>query len=426
MEITRQQNGETLELKIQGRVDGYWSDHLAAAVDQEIRQGSHHIHLDLSQVRFLSSAGIGTLVRLYKELKSIQGTFAVTNCSHNVLKVIQLSKLEDILIAKAPAVSTQSQAAISQATVPTKFDRPEAGYELYQLNRDARLNYQQIGDSGPLANGGFRHEHCRSVQFADSTFAIGLGALGDDFEDSKSRLGEFIAIGGAVAYQPSDGTNVPDFMFSDNGTTPEAQVCYGLACHAGRQQPFMNLLRFDVRGGIPIRFTALLETCLQAGESEQVGVVMIAETTGLVGAALRRPPVQTSAEQDPFSFPEVRSWLSFTAEPSYRNRVALVAGIVARERSGVLAPLIRPYGEIKDASVAGHFHAAAFSYRPVQRGQIDLKSSIKTLFEAQTLEGILHLLTDDRAISGAGESEFVRGACWVAPLITEGAAGAGN
>ena len=91
MQISRQLRGETVELKVEGRIDGYWSDHLAAAVDQEIRQGSHHIQLDLSQVAFLSSAGIGTLVRLYKDLNSIQGSFAVSNCSRNVLKVIQLS-----------------------------------------------------------------------------------------------------------------------------------------------------------------------------------------------------------------------------------------------------------------------------------------------------------------------------------------------
>ena len=83
MQITKQLCGETVELKVEGRVDSYWADHLAAAVDQEIRQGSHHIQLDLSQVAFLSSAGIGTLVRLYKDLKSIQGSFAVSNCSRN-------------------------------------------------------------------------------------------------------------------------------------------------------------------------------------------------------------------------------------------------------------------------------------------------------------------------------------------------------
>src|SRR5438270_9118771 len=100
MQISKRLIGQTVELKIEGRVDGYWSDHLAAAVDQEIRQGSHHIQLDLSQVAFLSSAGIGTLVRLYKDLKSIQGSFAVSNCSGIVLKVLELSKLVELLVAK--------------------------------------------------------------------------------------------------------------------------------------------------------------------------------------------------------------------------------------------------------------------------------------------------------------------------------------
>src|SRR5438477_13068739 len=102
MQISKRLIGQTVELKIEGRVDGYWSDHLAAAVDQEIRQGSHHIQLDLSQVAFLSSAGIGTLVRLYKDLKSIQGSFAVSNCSRMVLKVLELSKLVELLVVTAP------------------------------------------------------------------------------------------------------------------------------------------------------------------------------------------------------------------------------------------------------------------------------------------------------------------------------------
>src|SRR5258707_11293613 len=101
MQITKQLRGEAVELKIEGRVDGYWADHLAAAVDQVIRQRFHHIPLDLSQVAFISSAGIGTLVRLYKDLKSIQGSFAVSNCSRIVLKVLELSKLVDLLVAKA-------------------------------------------------------------------------------------------------------------------------------------------------------------------------------------------------------------------------------------------------------------------------------------------------------------------------------------
>jgi anti-anti-sigma factor len=425
MEITKQLRGETVELKIEGRVDGYWADHLAAVVDQEIRQGSHNIQLDLSQVAFLSSAGIGTLVRLYKDLKSIQGSFAVSNCSRTVLKVLQLSKLEDILVAKVAGVPSTTDARPVEAPVASrKIERPEAIYEVYALTPEAKLECQRIGEPGPLETCGFDKVHCRTLQFSDSTFAIGLGALGDDFEDCKRRFGEFIAAAGAVAYLPTDGTNVPDFLLAHGASTPEVQVCYGVACHGANQQPFRTLVRFEAKGGVPITLTSLLESCLELAQSEQIGIVMIAEAAGLIGAALRRSPIKAAAGQSPLEFPRIRDWLSFTAEPAYANRVALVAGIAVRGRSDSLARLIRPFPTTSGAPLAGHFHAAAFSYRPVQRGQIDLKASVKTLFEGQALEGILHLFTDDRAISGGRESEFLRGACWIAPISTTAAEGA--
>src|SRR5437762_14357309 len=154
MQISRQLRGETVELKVEGRIDGYWSDHLAAAVDQEIRQGSHHIQLDLSQVAFLSSAGIGTLVRLYKDLQSIQGSFAVSNCSRNVLKVIQLSKLEDVLIAKVVPESLlikdvgESSKLESRASKSIRqIESCGSIYEVYPLGFDSTLEFCRFVDS---------------------------------------------------------------------------------------------------------------------------------------------------------------------------------------------------------------------------------------------------------------------------------------
>src|SRR5262245_47929313 len=103
MQITKRQGDGAVELKVEGRLAVYWADHLAAAVDQEIRDGSHHIRLDLSEVAFLSSAGIGVLVRFYRDLKSIHGSFAVSNCSPNVLKILELSKLDKLLVARPGA-----------------------------------------------------------------------------------------------------------------------------------------------------------------------------------------------------------------------------------------------------------------------------------------------------------------------------------
>ena len=426
MEITRQQVGDTLELKIHGRVDSYWADHLGAAVDEEIRQGFHHIRLDLSQVAFLSSAGIGTLVRLYRDLKSIQGSFVVSNWSPIVLKVVQLSKLEDLLLAKMPSLaSSLGPSALEPPVKATKLERAEATYEIYALAADAQLEGQLLGDASLLKSSGFDKEHCQTLQFSNSSFAIGLGALGNDFEECKSRFGEFIAAAGAVAYLPTDGTNVPDFLLADDGSSAEVQVCYGLACHGQGKQPFYRLVRFEAKA-VPVTLSALLESCLEFTKAERIGVVMIAESAGLVGAALRKSPIPGTGIQNAFDFPEIRDWLSFTAEPAYAHRVVLLAGVAVRGRSEALAPILQPFPSLSRFPLSGHFHAAAFSYRPVQKGPIDLNASIKALFENQSLEGIIHLLTDDRHASGSKETELHRGACWIAPITSTPSEGASS
>jgi hypothetical protein len=80
-----------------------------------------------------------------------------------------------------------------------------------------------------------------------------------------------------------------------------------------------------------------------------------------------------------------------------------------------LAPLLRRVGA--EASPLGHFHAAAFSYRPLKKGDIDLQATVTSLFETETLQGVLHLLTDNREAAGPQQSEFVRGACWIAAAL---------
>src|SRR5262245_37672202 len=176
MQISKRLVGGAVELKIEGRLDVYWADHLRAAVDQEIRDGSHHLRLDLSEVAFLSSAGIGVLVRFYRDLKSIHGSFAVSSCSNSVLKILELSKLDKLLVLR-PGAAPAGEAAPEAAPAVREVERSGVLYELYPLSRGATLECRPFGDARRLGDG-FRKEDCRTMQFPDGTFAFGLGALG--------------------------------------------------------------------------------------------------------------------------------------------------------------------------------------------------------------------------------------------------------
>ena len=67
MEIVTQQLADALEVKVKGRLDNYWGEHLQRNLEQLIRGGAHHLRLNFSGVSYLSSAGVGLLVRFNRE-----------------------------------------------------------------------------------------------------------------------------------------------------------------------------------------------------------------------------------------------------------------------------------------------------------------------------------------------------------------------
>jgi hypothetical protein len=283
-------------------------------------------------------------------------------------------------------------------------------FEGFQYPTPGPLQARVIGDPSLLRGCRFGEADCRAVRLTADTIAVGVGALGRSYEECHDRFGEFLAAAGVAVYLPTDGSDVPDYLFLGESAAANVRLCYGLACSG----QFAHLTRFETKNGRPVSLTDLVTANLDLAGAEAIGLVVVAESAGLMGAALRRSPAGKAAANAPFAHPEVREWLTFTAERAYRGSTALVVGVAARGEAGAMAPLLRPVG--RAPRPAGHFHAAVFSHRTLPVGEIDLKGTVAALFEAEHLQGVLHLLGDYREPAGLGESEFVRGACWAAPL----------
>jgi len=403
MEIVTQRERDILEVRVTGRLDAYWADHLTKALDEVIRDGSDRIRLHMAGVSFMSSMGIRVLLRSYKQLQRIGGSFAVSNPSEAVKAVLKLAGLDVLLSPVVVAAPSRAQART--------LERAGVTFEVFEAIPEGSLRCHVVGSPKLLEGSHFAADDCRTWSFPDGTFGIGLGAFGHDFADCRARFGEFLAAGGNAVYLPTDGTNVPDHLVSAGALVPELKVLYALACEGS----FAKLARFEAeRGKGRIRLGELADACLEIVEQDAAGLVMVAESAGLMGAALRRSPALEPSEPASLDYPQIREWLSFTPERAYSRSLGLVVGVATRAERPRLTPLLRPIG--REAWPAGHFHAAAFSYRPLQKGWIDLKPTLSALFEAETLQGVLHLLSDHRDIVGVGESEFLRGACWLAPI----------
>ena len=105
MEITRIAHADEVEIKLKGRMDATWSDHVAGALAECVRAGQHHIVVDMAAVDYISSAGIRILVLYARQLGGIQGRLGVVNASGIVRNVLELAGLYQLLLAPAGAVT---------------------------------------------------------------------------------------------------------------------------------------------------------------------------------------------------------------------------------------------------------------------------------------------------------------------------------
>jgi anti-anti-sigma factor len=400
MEITRTDADGCTGLTITGRLDGYWANHLESSLTEIVREGNHHLRLNLSGVTFLSSAGIAVLVKFYKRLGAIQGSLIIVAVSAPVRTVLNITRLTSLLTEDVPAAAPQT--FVGRAVV-----RGSLVLQVFDVSPDARLGCHAFGMDGPLEAAAAAPGV--PVVCPETRFAIGIGGFDSAEAESRERYGEFLAVAGAAAYQPADGTEVPDYLVASDAHAPELQALRAIACDGA----FAQQLRFDV---MPSAGVATLSELAEAAvdlASGAVGMVMIAETAGLVGASLRQSPAAAGGGEF-FAFPAVRARLTFTAERVFARTLALVAGVAQRGKGPVPAALLRPLD--RGGTLLGHFHAAAFTFQPFKKGRVDLAATVRGLFEGGAPLGLLHLLHDDREIAGVGQSEFTRGACWIAPL----------
>ena len=407
MDITRQPQGEVLILRAKGRLDAYWATHLGSEISDVLRQGSRRIVLNLKEVPYISSAGIRVLLHSHKQLKSIDGSFAVTEPSRDVKAVLDLAGVTELLVEQ----SATSEAYPAETTRFCTLERENATYQVLQSVPDTAFQARVIGNPDLLAGCRYRKENCYEIPFGESALGVGLGAFGNDFDESQGRFGEFLAVGGSAAYLPTDGTNVPDYSLSKGQFVPCLQVLYGIICEG----EFSHVVQFERKEDsqrVPLH--EIVETCQEIAGDLTIALAMLTESAGLMGASLLRSPALPAPTSAPFGHPGIRQWLSFTSERAYSRSLTLVVGIAAPAAHKNLLQLLRPLRE--GSTTSGHFHAAAFSYRPLRRGETNLKTATTALFEAETLQGVLHLLNDQRQITGGGESEFLRGACWIGPI----------
>ena len=103
-----EKNGVVL-LKLDGEVDVYTAPKLKSRLVDLVDQGKFKIVVDLEEVDFMDSSGLGVLVGGLKRVRSHDGAIALVCTQENILKIFRITGLVKVF----PIFKNQDQAVQS-------------------------------------------------------------------------------------------------------------------------------------------------------------------------------------------------------------------------------------------------------------------------------------------------------------------------
>ena len=96
MNITKNLNGTSLEIALEGRLDTVTAPELEDVVKREL-DGVNALVMDFSKLDYISSAGLRVLLSAHKIMAGKGGAMKVTNVNEIVREVFEVTGFEDIL-----------------------------------------------------------------------------------------------------------------------------------------------------------------------------------------------------------------------------------------------------------------------------------------------------------------------------------------
>lgn len=96
MKVEERQIGESIVLSLQGRLDPNTSGSLESAFGQLVDQGKKRFVFAMSELEYVSSAGLRSLLMAAKKMKALGGKLALCQLTEQVQEVFDMSGFSTI------------------------------------------------------------------------------------------------------------------------------------------------------------------------------------------------------------------------------------------------------------------------------------------------------------------------------------------
>ena len=96
LSITRDNHGDRTVVHVSGEIDVYTAPLVREKLDDQLREGHTDLVVDLTDVTFLDSTGLGVLVGRLKRVRTLGGSLRLVGSEERVLKVFAITGLDKV------------------------------------------------------------------------------------------------------------------------------------------------------------------------------------------------------------------------------------------------------------------------------------------------------------------------------------------
>lgn len=97
LEIGSSTLGEWTVLKLDGEVDIYTAGKLREAVNEAVEAGNYRLAVNLADMEFMDSSGLGVLIAALKRVKEHEGELVLVSPRDQMRRILNLTGLDKIL-----------------------------------------------------------------------------------------------------------------------------------------------------------------------------------------------------------------------------------------------------------------------------------------------------------------------------------------
>ena len=413
MEIELQHDGDIGLIVLYGRFDAHGAGELEKQLAAEQRK-AEAVCIDLAEVVYISSAGIGVLVSQLKRLPSPE-LLALVNPGEYVREVLRVSGTERLFhiypnqLAALDALRGRIAGGFRKAHGEEKTP---LGTFSYKTGSDAPTTLDIVGDIADVLHARVTPESLVLRKFSETEYSIGLGAMGGSGDDCAPFLGEMITVGGTMVWLPTDGNDTPDFLIPRADSELVGIRTAFNASLAGAFNEYCLFRAASPRGATMGEIYAQLFSHARAERRDRAGVIALAMCANLkevYGSGVKIAPIQDFATRDGEMIiaPEhIGRWFAADTESRHAEVTALTVGFGAN----LEADLSRFSKEdldavfyIHPANVGAkkqllHNHGVIFEELPWAGEDAAFEDVVAATVESGTFKDMRHLLDTTRMV----------------------------